>query len=116
MDRRLREYLRQLKGAAEDSIQFVAGMSYPDFKADTKTQRAVTMNLVILGEVAAKIETHFPEFSAAHLEISWSAIRGMRNRIAHEYFVLNQETIWSTIETELPRLMLQVDSLTQSEL
>lgn len=75
-------------------------------------QRAVTMNLVILGEVAAKIEEHFPEFAQAHPEIAWTAIRGMRNRIAHEYFILNFETIWTTIEVELPRLIRQVDSVT----
>ncbi len=37
---------------------------------------------------------------------------GMRNRIAHEYFILNFETICTTIEAELPRLIRQVDSIT----
>ena len=113
-DRRLAEYLRQLKTAAEDSIVFVAGMVYADFEIDTKTQRAVTMNLVILGEAAAKIEERFPEFVQAHPEIAWTAIRGMRNRIAHEYFILNFATIWKTIEVELPRLIWQVDSAIQA--
>ena len=89
-------------------------MSYEDFQADTKTQRAVTMNLVILGEAAARIEQRFPDFAMAHPEIAWTAIRGMRNRIAHEYFILNFETIWTTIEVELPRLIQQVDSATIS--
>ena len=93
MDPRLSEYLRQLKTAAQDSIQFVEGMSYADFCNDTKTQLAVTMNLVILGEAAAKIERHFPEFAGARSEIPWTALRGMRNRIAHEYFILDFETI-----------------------
>ena len=39
----------------------------------------------------------------------------MRNRIAHEYFILNFETTWSTIGTELPRLMRQVEAVIQSE-
>jgi len=90
-------------------------MSLAAFQADTKAQRAVTLNLVILGQAAAKIEEHFPEFAVAHSEISWVAIRGMRNRIAHEYFILNFETIWSTIETELPRLMRLVESAIESE-
>ncbi|MGD0798280.1 MAG: DUF86 domain-containing protein [Acidobacteriaceae bacterium] len=115
MERRLYEYLRQIRTAAQDSIQFVDGISYTDFQADTKTQRAVTMNLVILGEAAAKIEEHFPEFAVAHPEIAWTAIRGMRNRIVHEYFILNFETIWTTVEAELPRLMRQVESVLQSE-
>jgi len=49
MDHRLSEYLRQLRVAAQDSIEFVNGMSYAKFEADTKTQRAVTMNLILLG-------------------------------------------------------------------
>lgn len=111
MERRLSEYLRQLRAAAQDSIEFVTGMSYEEFQDDTKTQRAVAMSLVILGEAAVKIEEHFPEFVAAHPEIAWTAIRGMRNRIAHEYFMLNFETIWKTIEVELPLLMQQVESV-----
>ncbi len=110
MNPRLLEYLRQLKVAAQQSISFVDGMSYADFQEDTKTQRAVTMNLVILGEAAAKIEERFPDFAVAHPEIAWTAIRGMRNRIVHEYFILNFETIWTTLEAELPRLIRQVDS------
>ena len=70
------------------------------------------MNLVILGEVAAKIEERFPDFAVAHPEIPWTAIRGMRNRIVHEYFILNFETIWTTLEAELPRLIRQVESAT----
>jgi len=115
MERRLAEYLRQLKAAAQAAIQFVDGMSYADFQADTKTQRAVTMNLVILGECAAKIERRFAEFAVAHPEIDWAAIRGMRNRIAHEYFVLNFETVWATIGAELPSLTRQIDSTLQCE-
>jgi uncharacterized protein with HEPN domain len=114
MDRRLSEYLRQLHTAARDSISFVEGMSYADFQADTKTQRAVTMNLVIPGEVAAKIEEHFSDFVQAHPEIAWTPIRGMRNRIANEYFILNFETIWNTVASELPQLGRQVEAILAS--
>ena len=114
MNSRLLEYLRQLKIASQQSIQFVDGMSYAEFQEDLKTQRAVTMNLVILAEAAAKIEERFPAFAATHPEIAWTAIRGMRNRIVHEYFILNFETIWTTIEVELPRLIQQVESATGS--
>ena len=115
MEPRLLEYLSQMKIAAQQSIQFVDGMSYAEFQEDAKTQRAVTMNLLILGEAALKIEKHFPDFAMSHPEIAWTAIRGMRNRIAHEYFILDFETIWSTIEIELPRLLRHVESATIPE-
>jgi hypothetical protein len=34
MDRRLSEYLRQLRVAAQDSIQFVDGIRHADFESD----------------------------------------------------------------------------------
>lgn len=111
MDRRLSEYLRQIRTAAQESIEFTHAMSAVAFETDTKTQRAVTMSLVILGEAAGKIETHFPEFVAAHPEIPWTAIRGMRNRIAHEYFNLDFETVWATLQTEIPELVRRVDAV-----
>jgi uncharacterized protein with HEPN domain len=112
MDSRLSEYLRQVKVSAQQSLEFVDGMSYADFQKDMKTQRAVTMNLVILAEAAGKIEERFPDFAVAHPEIPWTAMRGMRNRIVHEYFILNFETIWSTIQNELLGLIRQVESVT----
>jgi uncharacterized protein with HEPN domain len=115
MDVRLAEYLRQIETAAKDSVEFIGGMSYAEFQTDTKTQRAVTMNLLILGEAAGKIALHFPGFVEAHPEIAWTAIRGMRNRIAHEYFILNFETVWKTIESELPELVRQVGAIFASE-
>jgi len=61
-----------------------------------------------------RIGVHFPEFVQEHPEIAWTAMRGMRNRIAHEYFILNFETIWKTIESELPMLVLQVETILMS--
>ena len=98
-----------MKEAALESLRFVEGMSYADIQDDSKTQRAVTMNLVIVAEAAAKIEERFPDFAGEHPEIGWVAIRGMRNRLVHDYFVVNFETVWSTIEIELPRLIQQVE-------
>jgi uncharacterized protein with HEPN domain len=115
MDRRLIEYLRQIEAAAQGAIAFIGKMDYAEFQTDTKTQRAVTMNLLILGEAAGKIALRFPSFVEAHPEIGWTAIRGMRNRIAHEYFILNFETIWKTIESEMPELLRQVEAVLPEE-
>jgi uncharacterized protein with HEPN domain len=38
----------------------------------------------------------------------------MRNRIAHEYFILNFETIWNTVASELPQLGRQVEAILAS--
>lgn len=35
----------------------------------------------------------------------WRAMRGMRNRVAHDYFDINLELVWDTVQTALPALL-----------
>jgi uncharacterized protein with HEPN domain len=43
-------------------------------------------------------------------EIDWAAIRGLRNRIVHEYFGLSLSVIWTIVQTDLPVLAQQLSS------
>jgi uncharacterized protein with HEPN domain len=64
-------------------------MDKEGFLGDRRTQRAVVMSLVIVGEAATKAMDHYPDFTAAHPQVPWRSMRGMRNRIAHGYFDIN---------------------------
>lgn len=83
---RLADYLDHMRQAAEDSCSFVSGMEKRDFLADKRTQRAVIMSPVIIGEAATKVMDGYADFADAHPEVPWRSVRGMRNRIAHGYF------------------------------
>jgi uncharacterized protein with HEPN domain len=63
---RLPDYLDHIGQAATDARSFVEGMSKDDFLADKRTQSAVFMNLIIIGEAAAKVMDRYPEFAARH--------------------------------------------------
>ncbi len=91
--------------AATDACSFVEGLAKDDFLADKRTQQAVIMNLIIIGESATKIMDRFPDFTAAHPEIPWRNMRGMRNRIAHGYFDVNLDVVWDTVATALVELL-----------
>lgn len=62
---RLGDYLDQMLTAASDARRFVDGMSKEDFLADKRTQQAVIMSLVIIGEAAARIMDKHSEFISA---------------------------------------------------
>lgn len=108
---RVGEYLRQMRIATTDAIDFVAGMDKADFLHDRRTQQAVVMSLVILGEAATRIMDKYPDFAAAHAEIAWRAMRGMRNRIAHGYFEIDFGVVWETVQIALPELSAQLGSI-----
>ncbi len=83
-------------------------MDFEQFRSDTKTVDAVVRNFEIIGEAAA----HVPEeIVADHPEIPWQDMRDMRNVLAHEYFGINENIIWDTIQDDLSRLVPQLKSL-----
>jgi uncharacterized protein with HEPN domain len=44
-------------------------------------------------------------------EVSWQEIIGMRNRPIHEYFGIDLDIIWQTIEEDLEALEVIVQSM-----
>lgn len=104
-DDRLVDYLDQVALAAGNAVSFIDGMELDDFLVDKRTQQAVVMSLMIIGEAAAKILDRYPDFAASNAELPWVSMRGMRNRIAHGYFELNLGVVWETAKRALPTLL-----------
>lgn len=94
-----------MREAAGQALVYTEGMAKNDFLADKRTQQAVILNLIILSEAATKLMDHHAALIAAHPEIEWRAIRGMRNRIAHGYYDINLDVVWDTVHSALPDLV-----------
>ena len=110
-DSRLHEYLGQMLIATTDALDFVEGMGKDDFLGDRRTQQAVVMSIIILGEAATRIMDQHPDFAAEHPEIAWRSMRGMRNRSAHGYFETDFELVWETVRSALPKLKKQLAAI-----
>jgi uncharacterized protein with HEPN domain len=78
---RLLDYLGHMQQAAQEACSFVEGLEKEDFLADRRTQQAVVMSLVIVGEAATKVMDGFPDFVQAHPEVPWRGMRGMRTAL-----------------------------------
>ena len=104
-ENRLADYLDHMRQAATDACSFVEGLSKEDFLADKRTQQAVIMSLIVIGEAATKVMDGYAEFANQHSQVPWRSMRGMRNRIAHGYFDINLDVVWDTVQTALPDLL-----------
>jgi uncharacterized protein with HEPN domain len=102
---RLVDYLEHMLEAAQLVSSYIEGMGNEDFLADRRTQQAVILNIVVIGEAATKIVNDYPKFVEQYPDIPWKNMKGMRNRIAHGYFDINLEIVWSTVQTALPQLV-----------
>jgi uncharacterized protein with HEPN domain len=82
-ENRLSDYIDHIQEAAADVCSFVQGLDKDDFLADKRTQQAVIMSLIIIGEAATKVMEGYAAFAQAHPDVPWRNMRGMRNRMAH---------------------------------
>ncbi len=110
-ENRLPDYLEHMQQAAKDACSFVDGLGKDDFLADKRTQQAVIMSLIIMGEAATKVMEGYVKFTEKHASVPWRNMRGMRNRIAHGYFDINLDVVWDTVQTALPELLKQLPSV-----
>lgn len=106
---RSQTHLGHILQAAKQALTYVDGMDRSEFMTDTRTQQAVIMNLLIIGEAASRIIQNAPDIMAQNPTIPWLGMRGMRNRIAHGYFDIDLDVVWTTIQTALPDLLDQID-------
>lgn len=112
-ENRLPDYLDHMQQATTDACAFVDGIDKTQFLEDKRTQQAVIMSLIIIGEAATKVMDVYAEFTLSHPEVPWRSMRGMRNRIAHGYFDINLDVVWETVQTALPALLKQLPAVLQ---
>ncbi len=89
-------------------LDYTAGMDFPTWGSDQKTIDAVIRNFEIIGEAANHIP---PEIQSRFPDIPWSQLRGIRNILVHEYFGVDIEVIWETIQNDLPVLQKNLSYL-----
>jgi len=108
------DYLEHMLQACDRVIQYTAGMTKEVFLANALVQDAVLRNIEILGEATKNVLEYSPEFGTSHPEIPWIDIYGMRNRIAHGYFFVNLDLVWSVVSVRLPELRPMISHLMES--
>ena len=112
-ENRLPDYIDHIQQAAADACGFVEGLAKDDFLTDKRTQQAVIMSLIIIGEAATKVMEGYAGFTHAHPKVPWRSMRGMRNRMAHGYFDIDLHVVWATVQEWLPELRMQLSALRQ---
>lgn len=87
---------------------YTCGLDQAGFVAHGLTYDATLRNLELIGEAA----THIPdEVRAAHPDIPWRLIVATRNRLIHAYLGIDNDTLWSIIQDDIPGLLAALEKL-----
>src|SRR3954454_12658833 len=88
--------------------QYCTGLSFDNFSADFMRVEACLYNIQILGEVVSKLPE---DLKKSEPRIPWVLIKGMRNRLIHEYFGTDLQLVWNVISIELPVLKTELERI-----
>ncbi len=112
---RVADYLEHIAEAIERATDYIDPFQTLEaLLLDHKTQDAIVRNIEIIGEAAGNIQKMDPDFVADHPELPWIEMRGMRNKMIHNYFDVDWEVVWSTVKDDLSRLKKQIEALLPS--
>lgn len=100
--------LQDILQSAENIFTYTRNVSYEEFVSNKMMIDAVIRNFEIIGEAANRLPD---EYKDRFPEIDWFKIRGLRNRIVHDYFGIDYDIIWLTKENFLPGLIVSIHEL-----
>ena len=83
---------------------YVADISFEQFSQDMKTQDAVCRRLEIIGEAVRALDNLAPDLLKAYPDIPWISVKGIREKLAHDYDTISLPILWATAMEELPAL------------
>lgn len=101
-------YLCDMVEAIDQIGRYLKGQDEASFEANAMLHNAVTYQLMIVGEAAAKMSA---ETRALGSDIPWPLIVGFCNILVHEYFAVSVPRIWAIARQDAPQLGKSLEQL-----
>jgi uncharacterized protein with HEPN domain len=93
--------LEHILDAIERLEKYAGCLSREELEADVLRYYGIVKNIEIIGEAANMLSSQFKE---SHTDVEWRPISNMRNFLVHEYFQVDNDTVWVVIHNDIVEL------------
>ena len=92
-----------------DKIQeYTKNLTTQEFNNNELIQDAVIRNIEIIGEATKKISK---DLKSQYREIPWKEMSGMRDKLIHDYFGVDVDVVWKTVNEDIPYLKSLIENI-----
>lgn len=95
-------YVADMIAAGEAVLRYTDGVTFDAFEANDEKRAAVERQLFVIGEAAARMS---PEWKDARPAVPWRQIVGLRNLLAHGYWVIDADELWDIARHKVPEFL-----------
>lgn len=104
-ERQLSEFLQDILDTIADIEIFTDNVEFEAFQANREKVLAVVKSIEILGEAVKKVPD---DIRSQYPDLPWKSIAGMRDVLVHEYWGIDVNIIWATVQEGLPPLKVAI--------
>lgn len=106
-----RYYIKKITSDLAFVIEHTKGLSQEELECNEVLVDSVMFRLIQISENSDKLTNEFKE---NYNFIPWRAMKGMRNKIVHEYGNVDLAVVYNTIKNDIPLLLGQLEDLEES--
>ena len=92
-------------------LENTKNFSQEEIEANEILVDSIMFRLIQIAENSDKLTENF---KTQHSFIPWRAMKGMRNRIVHEYGNVDLSVVYDTVKKDIPALLIELKKLTNS--
>ena len=94
-------YIEHILKSISKIEDYISNVNFEKFQEKSIVHDAVIRQLEIIGEATKNLSE---DFTKKHNSIPWRYMAGMRDKLIHQYFGVDFNLIWNTLETDIPVL------------